>query len=188
MDKLSVSTRSEAFDPFGNRLCRDIRNQLSRKFIEALSSGDVQPIIKTAGYFLNQSLKPYMRDYIENRLKLYSTIFQQVESSQNPTQNMIAISLWNNELFFEFHELLEKNWMRSTGAEKKALQALILSAGSYMLLSNGRTNGAIKMASKAIEGLQEFKKMIPACFDAELLIAKLSTLDSPPKFTLLLPE
>jgi hypothetical protein len=72
--------------------------------------------------------------------------------------------------------------MRSTGAEKKALQALIRSAGTYMLLNYGRTNGAIKMASRASEGLQEYKKMIPTCFDAEPLIAKLSTLDSPPKF------
>lgn len=103
MDKLSMSTSSEAFDPFGDRLCRDIRNKLSRKFIETLNSSDLQPIIKTAGYFLNQSLKPHMRDYIENRLKLYRRISQQVESSQKPTQNMIAITLWNNELFFEFH-------------------------------------------------------------------------------------
>ena len=124
-----------------------------------------------------------MKNYIKKRIKLYSTIFQQVESSNKPTQNMIALKLWNSELFFEFHEFIEKDWMHATGAEKKALQALIRSAGTYMLLNSGRENGAIKMASKAIEGLQQFKNMIPTCFDTELLIKKLSDLDSnAPKF------
>lgn len=183
MEKLSRSISNEKFDPFGNRICRDIRNQLSEKFIQAIGTGDIQPIIKTAEYFLNQSLEPYMRDYINNRLQLYRTIVQQVESSQKTIQNMIALELWNNKLFFEFHELLEKDWMRSTGADKKVLQALIMSAGTYMLLNSGRTSGAIKMASKAIEGLKEYKNMIPKCFDADLLIRKLSTLDyNPPKF------
>ena len=183
MGKLSKSTNKERFDPLRDRLCRDIRNQLSEKFIKALSTGDIKPIMKTAEYFINLDLKPFMREYIENRLKLYSVIVQQGDSSQKPTQNMIALTLWNNEFFFEFHELLEKEWMRSTGAEKKALQALIRAAGTYMLLESSRINGAMKMALKAIDGLQQYKNMIPACFDAELLIEKLAALDSnPPKF------
>jgi hypothetical protein len=183
MDKLSRSIKDEKFDPFGNRLCRDIRNQLSKEFIQAIDTGDIKPITKTAEHFLNRNLKPYMGSYIKNRLKLYGTILQQVEPSQKPTQNMIALQLWNKELFYEFHELVEKEWMHTTGTEKKALQTLIRSAGAYILLNSGRKSGAIKMASKAIDDLKEYRNLIPRCFDVDLLIKRLSALDSnPPKF------
>ncbi len=96
---------------------------------------------------------------------------------------MIALQLWNKELFYEFHELVEKEWMHTTGTEKKALQTLIRSAGAYILLNSGRKSGAIKMASKAIDDLKEYRNLIPRCFDVDLLIKRLSALDSnPPKF------
>jgi hypothetical protein len=51
------------------------------------------------------------------------------------------------------------------------------------LLNSGRKSGAIKMASKAIDDLKEYRNLIPRCFDVDLLIKRLSALDSnPPKF------
>jgi hypothetical protein len=173
----------QEFDPFQDRLCRDIRNQLSKNFIQAIDSGDIGPLKTVAGQFIEQGLKPYMRDYIESRVKRYQAIINQAKSSQNQARYMIALLFWNNELFFEFHELLEKEWLRATGTEKLVLQALIRAAGTYMLLNHGRMHGATKMAAKAVAGLKQHKESVPACFDADLLITKLSALDPiPPKF------
>jgi hypothetical protein len=43
--------------------------------------------------------------------------------------------------------------------------------------------GATKMAVKAVAVLKQYKDSVPACFDTDLLITKLSALDPiPPKF------
>jgi Domain of unknown function (DUF309) len=53
-----------------------------------------------------------------------------------------AAALFEAELYFEVHELLEPHWTRATGAERQALQGLIQVAVGFQHLANGNLEGA----------------------------------------------
>jgi hypothetical protein len=53
-----------------------------------------------------------------------------------------AAALFDAELYFEVHELLEPHWTRATGAERQALQGLIQVAVGFQHLANGNLEGA----------------------------------------------
>ncbi|MEJ2096694.1 MAG: DUF309 domain-containing protein [Deltaproteobacteria bacterium] len=78
---------------------------------------------------------------------------------------------------------LEQSWHSSSGDEKCLLQALIRSAGAFLLLESGRTNGARKLAAKALAGLKPLQSQVPNVYDVQGLIENLTHLDSnPPRF------
>ncbi len=94
-----------------------------------------------------------------------------------------AILLWNRELFFEFHEWLEAEWIQATGSRKKCLQALILASVVYEQLLYHRPGPARKNAQKALLLLEAYGRELPAGFDIELLKQKLTDPDPiPPRF------
>jgi len=179
------------FDPFESRLCRDIRNELSKSLMKAICNGDIGSSYTVAEKYMSEGIEPFIKSYIDNRIMRYKAIFSQIQTAniQNHETYIIAILLWDQELFFEVHEWLEKKWRNSQGAEKVILQTLIRAAGTYMHLECGRDMGAKKMASKAVDTLIQYKESIPV-FSVELLISKLKSLDPvPPKFgTNRLPE
>ena len=179
------------FDPFESRLCRDIRNELSESLMKAICNGDIGSSYTVAEKYMSEGIEPFIKSYIDNRIMRYKAIVTQIQTAniQNHETYIIAILLWDQELFFEVHEWLEKKWRNSQGAEKIILQALIRAAGTYMHLEYGRHMGAKKMASKAVDTLIQYKESIPV-FSVELLISKLKSLDPvPPKFgTNRLPE
>ena len=49
-----------------------------------------------------------------------------------------AIYLWNLELFFEMHELLETIWLKTPEPERSALKGLIRAAGVYYHFKRGK--------------------------------------------------
>ncbi|HEV7730925.1 MAG TPA: DUF309 domain-containing protein [Candidatus Binatia bacterium] len=53
-----------------------------------------------------------------------------------------AAVLWNEQLFFEVHEVLEAVWVRETGDVRQALQGLIQIAVAYHHLAHGNPRGA----------------------------------------------
>lgn len=53
-----------------------------------------------------------------------------------------AAALWDQRLFFEVHEILEAQWLRTTGAPRTALQGLIQVAVAFHHLAHGNTRGA----------------------------------------------
>jgi hypothetical protein len=53
-----------------------------------------------------------------------------------------AAVLWNEQLFFEVHEVLEAVWVRETGDTRQALQGLIQIAVAYHHLAHGNPRGA----------------------------------------------
>ncbi|MBU0991155.1 MAG: DUF309 domain-containing protein [Proteobacteria bacterium] len=174
----------EGFDPFQNRLCRDVRNELSESVIETIYSGAIAPSQAAAEKYLSQGVEPYIRSYIHNRIVRYTTVLSQIQSAKVETTEIyaIAVLLWDQELFFEVHEWLEEKWHKSMGAEKFVLQALIRAAGTYIHFEYGRKTGGEKMAKKAVSGLISHKTSVPEFFNIDLLIAKLSAFDPiPPK-------
>ena len=171
------------FDPFKSRLCRNIRNELSESLMKTIHSGNIGSSYTVAEKYMSGAIEPFINNYINNRIMRYKVIVTQIQTANIQVHEayIIALLLWDQELFFEVHEWLEKKWRISQGAEKIILQALIRAAGTYMNLECGRHVGAKKMASKAVENLIHYKESIPV-FNVELLISKLKALDPvPPK-------
>jgi hypothetical protein len=175
-------TATPQFDPFHNRQCRDIRNALSESFIAAVHQKSLAPVSDHVEVFKSKTVAPFMARYMDDRLKRYQAVIQTMLSRRIPLTDVyrIACQMWNQSLFFEFHEWLEESWHLAQGDEKRMLQTLIRSAGAYLLHTAGRANGAQKLASKAVAGLKELRSRIPDGFDVERLIKKLADLDSPP--------
>jgi hypothetical protein len=167
------------FAPFENRLCRDIRNHLAISFLEALEDGTMAPVNQTILTLKQQKLAPFHLAYIDNRLARYQTVLAHVKfNSADPFTT--AVLIWDQALFFECHEWLEPFWMQSEGREKKMIQALIRSAGTYALLEAGRNTGAKTTADKALAFLTTNTAIIPDIFASTRLISALKSLESPP--------
>ena len=94
---------------------------------------------------------------------------------QNPLEQSFV--LWDAELFFEVHEILEGLWMAAQGREKAALQGLIRAAGVYILMAGGSRQGVIKMASKAVQALEEYGNALSYFPSPQLLLTSLKNLD-----------
>jgi hypothetical protein len=172
------------FDPFKNRLCRNIRNELSLSLMEAIHGQNIGPSIAVAQKYESECTEPFIYRYIRDRLTRYQIILDQIRSTQLQRHDtfMVALLLWDQELFFEVHEWLENKWRDSEGSEKMIFQALIRAAGTYIHLEHGRIAGAGKMASKAVESLIRHRARVPSCYNVDLLIEKLKALDPvPPK-------
>ncbi len=175
------------FNPFENRLCRDIRNSLGHAFILALQTKNSDPFKTVADQYLPDTLFKSALDYIRRREACLCTIYEQIRFFHIKPQDDVSISilLWNMELFFEFHEWLEIKWAGATGENKKAFQALILMAVTYEQLLYKRKHPAKKTAAKALLLLTEYGDAIPKGFDSNLIAQKLSGPDPlPPKFYL----
>ena len=174
----------DRFDPFNNRLCRNVRNALSEGFKDALEQDKMQPVLRIAGYFLDQELPPVVRAYIDARLAAYEEVLEDCRKASTNDPLDVAVLVWNRRLFFETHEYLEQFWMMATGDEKKLLQAFIRAAGTYVHLEQGNLTGAKRIAAKAIAVIDSQQHRLAPHADPQLLLNKLRALDPvPPIFT-----
>jgi len=182
MCKLSELNNKSDFDPFRNRLCRDVRNQLSSSLLETIHTKNITPSRRVADSFLARGVDSCIQQYINHRLARYKTVIDQMLSAEIASDEiyLVALLLWDQRLFFEVHEWLEQKWLLSVGSEKKILQALIRAAGTYLLLEYDRIKGARKTAEKAVEGLRLYRENIPSFFHVSVLINKLKSLDPAP--------
>jgi hypothetical protein len=167
-----------AFDPFNDRLSRDLRNDLSAGLLAALAGNTPTPFLTVAAaYRQRPDLPPYARGYLAERLACYQVILAAAKPD-NPDQ--MALQFWNHELFFEFHELLEQRWLLASGIEKEVLQGLIRAAGSYIHRRADNIAGADKMAARATETIKKYRDRLPPGFAAPPLLAGLSDPNGPP--------
>ena len=171
------------FNPFTDRLSRDLRNDLSQSLLEALTTGSSAPLLRVDAKYRNlPGLGDGRGHYLTERLACYHVVLSNTTDTRANSDH-IARLLWNHELFFEFHELLEKRWLAAEGNEKLILQALIRAAGVYILRQFDREAGAYKMAMRSREILIGIRETAPLGFSAEKLLAALSTSQGmPPKF------
>jgi hypothetical protein len=170
----------DRFDPFNNRLCRNVRNALSESLKKVLDRKEIQPAQRIAGFFMNDSLPACVKAYIDQRLRAYTQVL--ADLCKDPIDNPldIAFTIWDRGLFFETHEYLEPHWMRAQGDEKQLLQAVIRAAGVYVHLEQGNLTGARRIAGKALAALKIHQDRLSLHADAQLLIDKLRTLDRVP--------
>jgi hypothetical protein len=185
MRKLRASSRhleasSDHFDPFNNRLSRDIRNTLSEAIVEALNRVDRSPYRNTAAQWVADELDDIYVDYIQDRLKRYDQVFNNVNQNRINNPRHQALILWNQRLFFEVHEHLEQIWHKTTGDEHAALKGLIQAAGVYIHLEYNHLRAAEKLAIKSAERLQKNSGHLTFIGNLDMLLVKLKTLDEPP--------
>ena len=174
-----------SFNPFERRICRKVRNELGAILLAAIPTGDLESITRSAKDVVPADAGSAVKDYVERRLTGYRTVFDAMGSTAGAAGNpwQPAVLLWNQGFFFECHEWLEIHWRRSAGPEKKMIQILIWAAGTYSHLEYGRVAEAGKLAARAVDGLNQYRDLVPEPFDVDRLIAGLEVLDPvPPKF------
>ncbi len=174
-------TESTGFDPFNDRKSRDIRNTLSSSLVECLETNSIVPAENASGQFLSPQLENHYRQYIADRLNKYTQAVQIIAKGTNDPF-WRGLVLWDLELFFEMHEVLENAWYTAVGDEKMLLQALIRAGGMYIKLEYGFIPQAQKMAAKAVVVLEAQRDFLATYFPPDLLIEALkATNPEPPK-------
>ena len=168
------------FDPFNNRLARDIRNTLAESYVDALLQLDESVYRREAEQWLAQKLKDEFAGYIQDRIIRYDRTFKQIKENRIRNAKLQALVIWNHGLFFEVHEHLERIWQQSTGDEHQALKGLIQAAGVYVHLKYGHRAAAEKLAVKSAGRIRNYANCLTFIANLNLLLAKLKTLESAP--------
>jgi len=161
------------FNPFEDRLSRDIRNDLSEGLAEAVETGNSEKLSEIVDNFRQQPLADYYRDYLEDRYARYEKAIKIIKGKITDPIHQ-ALVLWNLGLFFEVHEVLEHAWYSAEGNMKLTLQALIRSAGVYIKKEYNFNDSATRIAAKAIPVLEANKGILEPYFKVEKLISALN--------------
>jgi predicted metal-dependent hydrolase len=167
------------FDPFRDRLARDIRNNLSKAFLLALAENNVSIFQRCGAYNLRQSPEPGYVSYVKTRLANYEEVYAIIQKKKLRDILQQATILWDRELYFEMHELLEPEWKEAEGDRRKALQGLIRAAGMKIHAENKNKRAAVTMGAKALTDLvnhsgelKGFEKLEAVLADVKQAIGK----------------
>jgi len=167
------------FNPFEDRTSRDIRNDLSEGLAKAVKTGSSTQLTQIIEGYRKQQLADFYRNYIEDRFLRYEKGLKEIgEGVSDPIQQ--GLILWDLELFFEVHEVLEHAWYSAEGNLKLTMQALIRAAGVYIKREYGFTDAAARIAAKAIPVLNENRSILENYFQPEKLISVLADQNEPP--------
>ena len=174
---------NQVFDPFRDRLSRDIRNDLSESLLTCRTQLRLSAAQAVADRYLTTNLEPCYVDYIKDRLDRYARFLVLIAKG---TADVVwqGFVLWDLGLFFEVHEILEQAWMQALGDEKIFLQALIRAAGFYIKREYGFVDGAAKMAAKAVPVLAANAHRLSVHIDPERLLAALCSATGKPPLLL----
>jgi hypothetical protein len=151
-----IIVASPLFDPFNSRLARDIRNSLSKAFLQALAENDAAIFQRCGADFLQQNREPGHESYITTRLGKYEKAYAIIEQRKLREGLQLAEIFWDFGLYFEMHELLELEWKDATGDRRKALQGLIRAVGMKIHAENNNMKAAASMGAKAMLDLMEY--------------------------------
>ena len=169
------------FNPFEDRLSRDIRNTLSSGFAEAIETENSEHLLSLLKKYQEKKFPGYCIDYIEDRSLRYKQALNALDTREKDPIHRSLI-LWDLGLFFEVHEVLEHAWYTAEGKMKETLQALIRAAGVYIKLEYGYIPQAEKIAEKSRVVLLANRALLQHYFEPDKLISALTRLQaSPPK-------
>ncbi len=174
---MSAGMMKILFNPFEDRTDRDVRNLLGSAFICALHKGDQTPVAQAVSDLGRKKLPDPTQSYIKARYERYTAVLAQMSSNPLLDTDIYATAglLWDESLFFECHEWLEQNYRAVRGQEKKVLQAMIRTAGTFELLAYNRKKAAVSVAAKALSVLESHFLQVPKSFNIESKIARLRT-------------
>lgn len=168
------------FDPFCDRLARDIRNSLSIAFIDSLKHRDPEYLAAASRRWLALRPEAVYRTFIESRNRHLQDLFSRYANSWDTDPLVQAVWLWNAGLFFEVHEIIEDHWHRMTGNRRDAYKALIQAAGCYVHWQAGRCTTAASLADRAATGLRASACHLAAIANIGTLIDRLAKHDFQP--------
>jgi hypothetical protein len=171
---------AKRFDPFTDRTARDIRNSLSDAFVAALAAKDPERYLTIARRWRKQNISVRHGEYIADRLLRYDHVFDEIQAGgiEDPLQR--ALVLWNQRLFFEFHDHLEAIWKSATGDQRQALKGLIKAAGVYIHLEQHHRQAAKSLAVKSYRLLRQYAHCLAFIANYETLLDKLESGDPAP--------
>jgi hypothetical protein len=176
--RLGQKTTSTArFDPFNNRLSRDIRNSLAEAFVDALPELDKSRFRGTAEQWLANHLDDVYADYVHARLKRYHQVIDAIKLNRIQDAKLQGLIIWNHGLFFEFHEHFERIWHQTTGDDYQALKGLIQAAGVYIHLKFNHRKAAARLADKSSARIKRYSACLAFIANLDLLLKKLEALD-----------
>jgi len=172
---MSAGMMKILFNPFEDRTDRDVRNFLGSAFIRALHKGDHTPVAQAVSDLGRKKLPDRAQSYIKARHERYTAVLSQILSNPLLGADIYATAclLWDEALFFECHEWLEQNYRAAQGQEKKVLQAMIRTAGTFELLAYKRKKAAVSVAAKALAVLEPHLLQVPESFDIHPKMARL---------------
>ena len=176
------------FDPFEDRMSRDIRNTLSDAFVKSLASLNPSLVEEKARVWLTGNLESFYTDYIRDRQFKYRRVFAQIRQDgiNDPLQQVIL--LWNEALFFELHDHLEDIWAGESGDRRRALQGLIKAAGVYIHLEYHRRQAAEKLARKANELVKRYSHDLAFITNLQDIVDRLGDIDLNPPILEMVPH
>ena len=106
---------------------------------------------------------------IRDKLTRFSTALQEwsPDTKDTPLQQALkkGVLLFNHQLFFEVHEVLEAQWRLENGKEKIFLQGLIQIAVAFHHLQNRNVRGAVLLFQ---DGIAKLAPHQPAFLGVEL--------------------
>jgi len=178
---------SGRFDPFNDRLSRDLRNSLSEVFADALTRGDDRQLDACARNWLQRNISPELEMYLAERLKRYRAVFDALGPEALQDDVAVAAAIWNRALFFEVHEFLERIWRTESGEEREALKGLIQAAGVYVHREHHNLASARRLAGRALGRLSGRSRRLARIKNLDALCRRLENLKNPPPRLLLRP-
>ena len=168
------------FDPFNNRLARDIRNTLSEAFVDALTAMDPSEYRNIAQKWLAGNLDDGYAVHIKDRLERYAQAIEEIDAGGINDAKIRTLVIWNHGLFFEVHDHLERIWQSTSGDERQALKGLIQAAGVYIHLEYNHRRAAERLAIKSADRIQKYAACLSFIENLNLLIHKLRALEIVP--------
>ena len=144
----------EIFDPYGDRLQRDIRNSMSSALVQEITWDAAGSLMTSADVWLAKAPAPIYQTYVKDRLKLYDQVIDEIRNNRIMDTRYQAICFWNLGLFFEMHRLLENIWHQSHDPERAALKGWIQAAGVYVHIQRGKVDAAKGLAKRAVKHLR----------------------------------
>ena len=173
-------TAVDNFDPFNDRLSRDIRNTLSEAFVNALVRMERSAYREVAEKWRAADLSEVYLIYIQNRLKRYDHVFEKIISNHIDDARLQFLVIWNSALFFEAHEHLEQIWKRETGDSRRALMGLIKAAGVYVHMEHKHQQAVKSLSVKSLNLIRKHSHCLTFISNLDDLAEKLKTLDPVP--------
>lgn len=173
-------TAADNFDPFNDRLSRDIRNTLSEAFIDALVQMEPSVYREVAEKWRAANPAEIYLIYIQNRLQRYDHVFKKIVSHHIDDALLQLLVIWNSELFFEVHDHLERIWHRETGDNRQALKGLIKAAGVYIHMEHKNQQAVQSLSVKSLNLIRQHSHCLTFITNLDVLAQKLKTLDPVP--------
>ena len=166
------------FDPFTNRLSRDIRNTLAEAFMAALSAGEPSAYREEADIWRGKNPSKVYLDYIQDRLQRYDRVVEKIRASRLEDPLLQGLVIWNNGLFFEFHDHLEGIWKQATGDERQALKGMIKAAGVYVHHEFNHQKAVESLSAKSYNLIRQYSHCLAFIENLDSLLQSLKTLDA----------